>query len=287
MRRFPESVRSVIMKGVGQIAAPFTGQMGQDAQRAWDILCDDCAADPACHAAFPKLKEEFAAVFERLDAGVKTEVHTANGQTERVKISRATIGPTIRTTLQSVDDSAELPLMVHQAFEGNYAPLAESALAIRRAFPKAVSVGLFLTLGAIENIALENAEKVAAASAGTFLRDDYFKQLRRAADILPRKELPPDASKPVEASIPTLLISGFADPATPPAGAEEVARHLSKSRHVVVRYGSHSFDGLAGCVENLMAEFIERGSAEGLDTSCVERIRRPPFLTQPKPEEAD
>jgi hypothetical protein len=34
----------------------------------------------------------------------------------------------------------------------------------------------------------------------------------------------------------------------------------------------------AGCVPDLMAEFIEQGSAEALDVSCVERIERPRFF---------
>jgi hypothetical protein len=34
----------------------------------------------------------------------------------------------------------------------------------------------------------------------------------------------------------------------------------------------------AGCVPDLMAEFIEQGSAETLDVDCVDRIQRPRFF---------
>jgi hypothetical protein len=35
-------------------------------------------------------------------------------------------------------------------------------------------------------------------------------------------------------------------------------------------------------VDTIMADFIARGSAAGLNTSCIEQIRRPPFMTKEK-----
>jgi pimeloyl-ACP methyl ester carboxylesterase len=184
--------------------------------------------------------------------------------------------------LQSIDSSADLPLIIHQAFQGNYAGLAKAALSVRRAFPKAVSVGAFLTISSIEDVAISDEKEIARVSAGTFLRDDYFKQLQSAAAVLPRKKMPADYRTPVRSEIPTLLISGFVDPATPPSGADEVAKHLPKSRHLIVRYGSHSYGGMSPCVDTIMADFIARGSTEALDTKCTEQIRRPPFVTKEK-----
>ena len=282
MRTYPSHVRSVIMKGVNPIAVPLTLPMAEDAQRAWNFLSDDCAADPTCRDAFPNLKAEFRTVFERLEKGVETKVTNAKGEKEKVRISRAAIAPTVRSIMQSIEGSAELPMLIHQAFQGNYAPLAEAALAIRRGFPKTVSLGAFLGIISIEDVATSDAKEIARVSAGTFLRDDYFKQLQRVAAILPTKKMPADYRTPVRSAIPTLLVSGFVDPATPPSGAEDVARDLSSSSHVVVRYGSHSYDGMSPCVDTIMATFITRGSVEGIDISCVDQIRRSPFLTKAK-----
>lgn len=278
MRQFPKHVRSVIMKGVTPITTPLTTPMARDAQRSLDLLFQDCAADSDCRAAFPKLKEEATSVVERLEHEVDVELAAdGNGTKERVKISRAAIGPTIRTMLQSNDTAARLPLLLHQAAEGDYAPLAGAALAIRRGFSKVVSVGLFLAVVSPEDVAISNPEDVARASAGTFLRDDYYRQLERLAPLFPAVEMPADYRTPVNSPIPTLLISGYLDPATPPSGADEVGKHLSNSLHVVARYGSHSYGGMSPCIDEIMAEFIERGSTAGLDTSCAEKIRRPPF----------
>ncbi|MBA2623079.1 MAG: alpha/beta fold hydrolase [Chthoniobacterales bacterium] len=281
MRQYPDRVRAVILKGVTSITTPLTVPMARDAQRAWDLLCEDCAAEPACHAAFPKLKEEFNAVFERLEKEVEVELPASAGAgSERVKLSRAAAAPTIRSLLQSIDSSADLPLIIHQAYGGDYAPLAKAALSVRKPFAKIVSVGVFLAVSSSEDVAVSDEEEIARGGTGTFLRDDYFKQLQRAAKLMPRVEMPAGYRAPVSSDIPTLLISGFLDPATPPDGAEEVAGRLLNSRHVIARYGSHSYGGMSPCVDTFMAKFIARGSAEGLDTTCSEAIRRPPFAVK-------
>ncbi len=42
----------------------------------------------------------------------------------------------------------------------------------------------------------------------------------------------------------------------------------------IIHNGTHnSYE----CVEGLVADFIDKGAAQGLDTSCVEKIKRPPF----------
>lgn len=73
---------------------------------------------------------------------------------------------------------------------------------------------------------------------------------------------------------PVLLVSGEIDPVTPPWIAAAAARNLPNSRQVLIYYGSHyTYE----CAENLAAEFIERGTSTGLDTSCLEQVKRLPF----------
>ena len=282
LRQYPNRVRTVIMKGVAPIATPLTVPMARDAQRAWNLLCTDCAADKACQAAFPNLKTEFDAVFEKLEKGVETEVKNPKGEKEKVTISRAAIAPTIRTLLQSMSSRAELPFLIHEAFEENYSPLAEAALSVRQGFPKMVSVGAFLGISSIEDVAISDQAEVASASTGTFLRTDYFKELQAAAAILPHRKMPDDYRKPVKSEVPALLISGFFDPATPPEGAEDVARDLPRCSHIIARQGSHSYSGMSPCLDTIMANFISQGSVDGINVSCLDEIRRPEFVIDAK-----
>ena len=79
-----------------------------------------------------------------------------------------------------------------------------------------------------------------------------------------------------------LMLSGALDPATPPANGLAVSRTLPNSLHLTIPFGAHSPAGLSGlgCLQDVKTAFLERGSVEGLDTSCISRIARPPFATE-------
>ena len=288
MRQFPERVRAVILKGVTPLAESFFVPMPRDAQRALDLTFDDCAADAACRDAYPRLREEWAQVSRRLDdSDVETEIEDPDSKKKvLVRIGRGTIAPTIRTLLQSTQGAAQLPKLINRAAAGDFAPFAGAALNIRRTFLRGISLGMFLAVAGAEDIPLTDGDELARASRDTFLRDYYFQQVKRATPFLPLGTLPPSYREPVKSIVPTLLISGYLDPATPPSGGDEVARHLPNSRHVVVRNASHAYGGLSPCIDNVMAAFIASGSVEKLDLSCTNAVRRPPFALpdQPKPE---
>jgi hypothetical protein len=89
--------------------------------------------------------------------------------------------------------------------------------------------------------------------------------------------LPDGYGDPVESDRPVLLLSGFLDPVTPPRWGAIVGQSLSNATEIVVPGVGHG-TLFYGCVPDLMAEFIEQGSAEGLDISCVDSIKRPRFF---------
>jgi pimeloyl-ACP methyl ester carboxylesterase len=95
-----------------------------------------------------------------------------------------------------------------------------------------------------------------------------------------RGAIPAGFHEPVTSSIPMLLISGPHDPVTPPVWAERIAARLPRSLHVIVPDGHHGGGGLShiDCLLHLQAAFLERGTGDGLDTSCVAAMKRPPFI---------
>jgi pimeloyl-ACP methyl ester carboxylesterase len=94
-----------------------------------------------------------------------------------------------------------------------------------------------------------------------------------------------DLHSPLRSAVPTLLLSGEADPVTPPADAERLARGLARHRHLVLAGEGHG-QVITGCVPRLLAEFLDTADPKGLDASCLERQRPAPFfvgLTGPAP----
>jgi pimeloyl-ACP methyl ester carboxylesterase len=270
MRRYPERVRSAILKGTTPVNETFPRLIARDAQRSLDLVIEDCEKNAVCHKGYPNFRREFAEVLARFERdGVSVLIaNDENGRVERGKLSRGAFITTLRSLLQSTGTIARLPMLINEAYKGNYGPYAREALTIRRGFAKSISLGVFLSVINNEDLRLIETDQ----AEGTFMRDYYYQQLRQACHLLPRGTVPTGYREPLVTSAPVLLISGQFDPATPPQYGDLVAENLRNSRHIVLRSGSHSYTGLSPCIDNLMAEFIMRGSVKDLDVSCADRI---------------
>ncbi len=279
LRRYPARVRSIILKGVVPMDAPFPQDFARDSQRALDRVFERCAADEKARVAFPTLRADFDAVLARLSAGPMPVNLTdpTTGKQETVALSRGTFAVTLRSLLQSISAAAEVPLLIHQAARGDFAPFAHQVLSSRRQHAALVSVGMGLSVASAEEIPRSDPETAQRAAENTFLGNYYYRQMVAACADWPRGKSPPDYAEPVASEVPALLISGFYDPATPPENAESVARHLSNSRHLLIHNASHSYAGLSPALDGVMAEFIVRGSAQELDVSALDRVAFPAF----------
>ena len=103
---------------------------------------------------------------------------------------------------------------------------------------------------------------------------------QQACTFWPRGKVDDTFYEPVQSAIPSLVLSGEDDPVTPPTWGEQVASTLSNSKHVIIPGTGHTA-GSTGCGQRIMREFIEEGSPASLDTSCVDKVRRPAFFLSP------
>jgi pimeloyl-ACP methyl ester carboxylesterase len=283
LRRHSNHVRSVILKGVVPMNLILPHIIAPDAQRSLNLLFKDCAADKSCRQMVPNLKREFEVVLERLnkEPARVSLLDPGTGRAEQIEISRGVFATTLRSLLQNITTTNQVPMLINQAFKNDFAPFARLALTIRRGAADSLSYGMFLSVISSEDVPLTSSKVVARKARGTFLGDYYARQVMRAAAIWPHGERPRGYNQPVRSNLPVLLISGYLDPATPPDGAAETARHLPNSLHLLIRNASHSYAGLSPCVDKIMAAFIDKASPRGLDTSCAAEIQRAPFATSP------
>ena len=166
-------------------------------------------------------------------------LNTDTGKSEEVDLSRGAFATTLRSLLQNAYSAAQVPMLIHQAFQNDFAPYVRLVKNLRAQGP--VGSGTFLTILNAEDLPLTNPRKVKQVSAGTFIDDYYYQQVLGACADLPRTKLPRGFRSPVRSRVPVLFISGYRDPATPPEHVDKIARFLSESLHVVVRYGGGFF----------------------------------------------
>lgn len=270
MRRYPKSVRTAILDGVvpPRLAGP--SEFAADADRTLKAVFALCRADAGCNAAFPNLDADYAKVLKDAEDGVTINAPAA------VTVPRGMFGEIMRNFLYSPEVYVRLPLAIHQAANGDWTTFAEMATRYTRGI-RGLSYGLFLSVSCAEDVPRFDLARARAAAAGTLLGSYRIDQQLAACRLWPRGKASAASARPVKSSIPTLIVSGELDPATPPRHGDEVLRGLRRSRHIVIPQGSHSGD-TGGCLEKVLSEFVEEGSAATVDASCMARVQRPPFV---------
>lgn len=280
LRRHPDRVRAAVLFGALPLLPDPLLFEGRDAERALQFLFQDCAGDPSCAAAFPHLATETEEVLKRLRAKpvrvtVDDPSSAQGGARREVLLDLRAFATTLRTRLYSAKAQSRVPLALHQAYEGDYVPMARAMVAIGLRMNRRASLGMFLSVFCSETAPFLDPAAVQRLGDGTFFGPERTLAWLRACREWPRGDLPGHAA-PVRSGVPVLILSGRLDPVTPPYWGEQVAAFLSNSRQVVFAASSHFPDG--ACAGGLAARFLDQGSAAGLDARCAETETRPAFV---------
>ncbi len=278
LRRHPEHVRAVIVDGLAPMALQLPRYIGEDAARALELMLADCEQDPDCSSAFPQLRDKWTQLLTRLEAEPDQVrlAHPRTGEIDEFTITRIGVVALVRATLYVAEASTLLPLIIERAHERDYAPLL--ALADPWAdVAEAMSVGMLFSVLCSEDISRISEEERQDLSDEPLFGSTIMDQWGSVCDFWPLAELPPGYHEPVISDKPVLVLSGELDPVTPPRWGGLTAQHLSNSKHVVVPGVAHGTLG-TGCIPRMMAQFVDSASLDGLDTQCVEELKRPMFF---------
>ena len=282
MRRHPDHVRSAILMGVAPIDLKMPLHHSESAMRAMDLLLSECEQDATCHVAFPQIRDDWKNVLAQMEKQTARVEYSAPGETAQttVEIQRDVFAEKIRTWMYDRDKAARIPLIIHHAADGDFAPFLQQAMA--PSIPDFIADGLYLSVTCAEDVPFINQEEAAALNANNPFGNYRVFQQTRACAMWPRGEIPTNFLEPVRSNAPVLIFSGNMDPVTPPKYGEEVAQYLPNSRHVIIPEAGHGPFGLSdpGCIDRIAIEFLDKGDEKNLDVSCVQRMARPPFATK-------
>jgi pimeloyl-ACP methyl ester carboxylesterase len=272
MRSFPASVRTAYLGSAVPMDAASPLPFAKTAETGLELLFAACAADAACRAAYPKLREEFRDIRRQLDSGtVRVAVPEHAGS---ALLDRGRVAEWMRSKLYRPKSATMLPWMIHRAYVGDWDPMVKDLLSDAHDADPAFSFGLFFSITCSEDVAFIHEQDIAGETQGTFLGDYRVRQQQAACKGWPTRALPKDYRAPITSAVPTLFVSGAADGGTPLWYANHVAAGFSNRLQVIVKGQGHT--EWSDCLAQLHQQLVRGGAVSGLNPSCPE-VPRPPF----------
>ena len=281
MRQHPDRVHTATIMGVAPTYLKMPLHHSEGAARAMDLLLQACEQDTQCHQAFPQVRDEWTTVLAQLGRQPARAQYSSPDKSGpvTVEIGRDIFAEKIRNWMYGRDMASRIPLIVHQAAKGDFAPFLQEA--ISPSPTDSIADGMYLSVTCGEDVPFIDQEEAKKLNADNPFGNYRVFQQTRACSMWPQGKIPADFLEPVSSKVPVLILSGNFDPVTPPKYGQEVAKSLPNSRRVVIPQAGHIPDGLTdpGCLDRIITEFMDKGDARDLDTRCVERMAAPPFTT--------
>lgn len=277
MRMFAQSLRSVVLDSVGPIEVPI-GLFGQSSARSFNLLLENCQKELSCQQAYPELEQEFNAVITRLEQ-TPAEVSIAHprlGTQTKFVISKAKFLGTLRMQLYSVETRSLVPLVIHQAYLGNYLPLA--GLVAQTETGQGIYLGLLFNIACNEDYPRISATDFTQDANNNFGGGDSHFSFKMTCPLWPQYRPSETFYQAVTADIPTLILSGNLDPVTPPSNGEYSAKSLVNNHHIIVENASHTV-AMTTCASDIINEFLTSLKPKELDESCLKEIPKESFMT--------
>jgi pimeloyl-ACP methyl ester carboxylesterase len=283
MRQFPASVRRAVIDGVAPPDMALPGSFSPDAQAALEGLLAACEAEPACRGRYPGVRAQWRAVLAGLPRELRVN-HPVTGREETLTLTRDMLVSLVRLPLYAPVLASALPFAISEAAAGRHTALIGLAVALQGGKGTDLAMGMHYSVVCAEDLPrLATTPDRPGADFGDMIERIY----RAACAEWPRGTVPPAFYSLPPAPAPTLLLSGSADPVTPPRHGERVARALGAlARHVVVPNAGHGTLAL-GCLRDVVYRFVdaEEGAAalaalQG-EAACVAHLPRPPAFAMP------
>lgn len=281
MRRAAKGLRTVVLDSVVPPKHILGLEISAKSQEALDTLLHRCKTDPSCNKHVPNLGEKLADLFLKLKASPMaiTIENFTTGKLEDIEFTRQHLQTLIRMYLYNSATAALLPPMLQQAIKDqNYAPLARAALAIQDSLSSSISVGLHNSVMCTEEFPFYPSHKNNNyPGAGTYLGMEMVKSIEVICKNWPRGKVLNSMKTPLVSSVPALLLSGEFDPITPPSYAEQTLKHLKNAKHIELKGQGHFVSG-AGCMPNIIDNFVNARSVEHLKIDCLARLSAAPLF---------
>jgi pimeloyl-ACP methyl ester carboxylesterase len=279
MRLFPETTRSVILDSVFPHQVDQVSEQTQDFADSYAAVVAGCAAEPACAAEGDLGARIEAAVAQLEQAPMEVDiVDFTDASTETIYVDGDALLSIINSGLYTPASFTDFPELLSGIETDDPSALSLYA-SVAEANSGFLTVGMFYAIECADEFAFSDPTEVLAslpedpfglippqlAANGIFDQCNAFSGA--ASD--------PVMNEAVSSEIPTLILAGRFDPATPVNWAELAAETLPNSQTVIFPGQSHGVSP-STCGLDLVQQFLE--SPDSLvDDSCADDFQ-PVFL---------
>ncbi|WP_299803103.1 alpha/beta hydrolase [uncultured Shewanella sp.] len=276
MRHYPEYLATVTLDGVVPMQQSVLA-IGNAIARAFDLLIEDCANNALCHSQFPQLRADL----EKVDAELAQAPRVSQvpdpltGELTQLTLTRSKFKGALRMALYSPSTRSLMPHAIHQAAKGNYQPITGLyAMGIDNA---GIAMGMHASVVCGEDWQRLTPE-LRAKTNESYFGKEMLKTFAESCAVWNMPAVDVSFGAPIASDIPTLLLSGELDPATPPSWGELAMEKLTNAKHFVAPYATHGV-AYQSCGNDLIAGLVDKGSVAELDAECLsEDIRRNFYL---------
>jgi pimeloyl-ACP methyl ester carboxylesterase len=288
MRRYPQQTHAVILDGVTYPQQAIGPDTPQDGEHALNLIMDRCRQSKDCAAAYPELQRDLDSLLRQFGPQklMITLDDPNSGLPQQIEFNHNFLSAALRLLSYSAMQASLLPTLIHQGAHGTLAPLAAQTIMATRQVDDQLANGMQYSVICSEDVPFYDAANIdRIAMAKTYQGTDQIDALREICKLWPRGPVDADLHHALHSDVPTLLLSGEADPVTPPADAARAASGLTHHRHLVLSGEGHGQLG-TGCMPRLMAEFLDTADPDKLDADCLKKHISEPFfvsMTGPAP----
>jgi pimeloyl-ACP methyl ester carboxylesterase len=285
MRDFPEGIRSVVLDSPYPLEADLYDSIPVNADRAFDVLFQGCAADPTCNASYPDLEGTYIEAVERLNTN-PVRITITNPVTDKSLeplLDGNNLTGFLFQSLYATDVIPSLPKIIYEARNGNFDTLS-LLMGSRLIVAELLSQGMQVSVQCAEEVPFTTQERIASATdpyptLQPFLDNSptLGKEITAVCADWGAEQAAPIEDEPVTSDIPALVLAGEYDPITPPEWGRQVAGNLGRSFSYEFPGGGHGVSVGASCPVGIMLAFLDDPLTEP-DPACIAEMGSPGFV---------
>jgi pimeloyl-ACP methyl ester carboxylesterase len=276
LSRWPDRVSAAVLADMSPMDYPAAEAEAGALSASVASTLRACRADPACAARYPDLDGEWhraSSLLTRERMTKKAERHET-GQPEAIDGTGILEWMKLRTLRWT--SAASWPRDVDAITNGRLASVVQQYVSYRRTVLASYPLALRIAVDCAENMpggreSLPNGSGAAAAE-------------RKICASWPVHRLARKFLRTPRTKVPILAISGQFDIEAPASAVRRAAARFSNAQLVIVPDRARGTDVDWGeCMGPLVTGFLQTRGRGHLDARCVNRLKRPPFITSGAP----